>query len=41
MVMPTLDFYRATNWDSGRNFTFYTDDGYTIDLIFENAEWRL
>ena len=30
-------FTEATNWDSGRNFPFYFDDGYTIDANFQNA----
>jgi hypothetical protein len=30
-------FTEATNWDSGRNFPFYADAGYTIDSNFENA----
>nr|WP_321221861.1 SusE domain-containing protein [uncultured Psychroserpens sp.] len=30
-------FTEATNWDSGRNYPFYADAGYTIDSNFENA----
>ncbi|WP_156115604.1 SusE domain-containing protein [Psychroserpens sp. Hel_I_66] len=30
-------FTEATNWDSGRNYPFYADDGYTIDPNLENA----
>ncbi len=30
-------FTVATDWDSGRNFPFYADAGYTIDADFEDA----
>lgn len=30
-------FTEATNWDSGRNYPFYADAGYTIDPDFVNA----
>lgn len=31
-------FTEATNWDSGRNYLFYENDGYTIDPNLVNAE---
>jgi hypothetical protein len=31
-------FTEATNWDSGRNFPFYEEDGYTIDANLVNAD---
>ncbi|MEZ4855603.1 MAG: SusE domain-containing protein [Gelidibacter sp.] len=30
-------FTEATNWDSGRNYPYYEDLGYTIDANFTNA----
>ena len=30
-------FTEATNWDSGRNFPYYSDLGYTFDSNLENA----
>lgn len=30
-------FTEATNWDSGRNYPFYADEGYTIDADLVNA----
>lgn len=30
-------FTEATNWDSGRNFPFFSEDGYTIDPNLVNA----
>lgn len=30
-------FTEATNWDSGQNYPFYADAGYTIDANFANA----
>ncbi|WP_163514251.1 SusE domain-containing protein [Gelidibacter japonicus] len=31
-------FTEATNWDSGRNYPFYVNEGYTIDSNLINAE---
>ncbi|TNJ45214.1 SusF/SusE family outer membrane protein [Tamlana fucoidanivorans] len=31
-------FLEEGNWDSGQNYPFYADDGYTIDTLLEDAQ---